>query len=174
MTRCIIHPTEMLFSGLGRGLKKFFSEIPAQWQPLFMMLLIVTILVILVMMCSYRVTIPLLFHIGPKTPVLQNNSLCPKKGTRHRVEKQTFGTQNEHSCLSLTSELEKNESLVTPVLPRASLKDYAGSSYSGARSLLFNDNSSTAFREAGPSSNTCNTYRTQNSKQRKTKRVKNN
>ncbi|KAK6167346.1 hypothetical protein SNE40_021397 [Patella caerulea] len=69
VTRCVLHPMELLFSGLGRSFRAFFAEIPIQWQPLLLVILTMILLVVILMTCSYRLHIPLLFKIEPKTPV---------------------------------------------------------------------------------------------------------
>ncbi|ESO86083.1 hypothetical protein LOTGIDRAFT_167589 [Lottia gigantea] len=69
LTRCLLHPMELLFSGLGRSFRAFFVEIPAQWQPVLLVILTLVLLALMLMTCSYRLQIPLLFNIEPKTPV---------------------------------------------------------------------------------------------------------
>ncbi|WAR17217.1 Y057-like protein [Mya arenaria] len=68
-SHCILHPCELLLGGLGRSLRVFFSEIPSPWQ-LPLLIIIVCFLLLIVIMCfGYRLHLPLLFKIEPKTPV---------------------------------------------------------------------------------------------------------
>ncbi|XP_046326376.2 chloride channel CLIC-like protein 1 [Haliotis rufescens] len=78
LTRCILHPIEKLSSGLGRSFRVFFAEIPAQWQPIIMVLLLLLALVLLLLVFSYRISIPLLFRVEPKTPVQDKLPLPPR------------------------------------------------------------------------------------------------
>ncbi|XP_070208379.1 uncharacterized protein [Littorina saxatilis] len=91
-TRCIVHPTEMLAGGMGRALRNFFTQIPLHWQPVCMLLAVALTLIILLMTCSYRLHIPLLLRIEPRTPVLVGAGKgevtrgCGRKGEGRRFE----------------------------------------------------------------------------------------
>ncbi|XP_046563246.1 uncharacterized protein LOC124272145 [Haliotis rubra] len=78
LTRCILHPMEKLSSGLGRSFRVFFAEIPAQWQPIIMALLLLCALMLLLVVFSYRISIPLLFKVEPKTPVQDKQRPPPR------------------------------------------------------------------------------------------------
>ncbi|XP_067664573.1 uncharacterized protein [Haliotis asinina] len=78
LTRCILHPMEKLSSGLGRSCRVFFAEIPAQWQPIIMVLLLLCALVLLLVVFSYRISIPHLFKVEPKTPVQDKQRPPPR------------------------------------------------------------------------------------------------
>lgn len=69
MTRCLVHPAELLFASAGRSLRNFFTEIPLQWQPVLMLAILAMTVVTLLMTCSYRLSVPWLLKIEPRTPV---------------------------------------------------------------------------------------------------------
>lgn len=70
-TRCIMKPLELVCSGIGQCLKLILTEVPLHWQPLVMTILNLTVVILLVMTCSYRISMPLLKiepHHKPKSP----------------------------------------------------------------------------------------------------------
>ena len=69
VTRCLVHPAELLSAGLGRALRVFFAHIPLHWQPVCLLLVLTLTLLTLLMTCSYRLCVPLLFRVEPRTPV---------------------------------------------------------------------------------------------------------
>ncbi|XP_005107581.1 uncharacterized protein LOC101862372 [Aplysia californica] len=74
LTRCLLLPTELISSSLGRSLRAFFTEIPAQWQLLVMLIAVVGVLILLLMLFRYRLSIPMLLRIEPRTPVRDTTS----------------------------------------------------------------------------------------------------
>lgn len=69
VTRSLLHPVELFFSGIGKSFKLFFNEIPAQWQPVMLITMTIIFILTAVMVCGYKITLPLLIKIEPKTPV---------------------------------------------------------------------------------------------------------
>ena len=80
-TRCVLHPVEALCSTLGKAMAAFFSEVPLQWQPVVMLVGTATALLLLLTLTRYRLVIPLLLRIEPRTPVSSNQD---KQIIRHR------------------------------------------------------------------------------------------
>lgn len=69
ITRSMLHPIELFFSGIGKSFRLFFSEIPLQWQPIMLVTMTIIFMMIIVMICGYRISLPMLLKIEPKTPV---------------------------------------------------------------------------------------------------------
>jgi hypothetical protein len=67
MARSMLHPIELFFSGIGKSFRLFFSEIPVQWQPIMLVTMTIIFMMIIVMICGYRISLPLLLKIEPKT-----------------------------------------------------------------------------------------------------------
>ena len=65
----MLHPIELFFSGIGKSFRLFFSEIPFQWQPVMLVTMTIIFMMIIVMICGYRISLPMLLKIEPKTPV---------------------------------------------------------------------------------------------------------
>ena len=65
----MLQPIELIFSGIGKSFRLFFSEIPVQWQPVMLVTMTIIFMMIIVMICGYRISLPLLLKIEPKTPV---------------------------------------------------------------------------------------------------------
>ncbi|XP_071141683.1 uncharacterized protein [Mytilus edulis] len=68
ITRSLLHPIELFFGGIGKSFRLFFNEIPAQWQPIMLIVIVVVSLLSIVMLCGYRISLPLILKIEPKTP----------------------------------------------------------------------------------------------------------
>ncbi|VDI45935.1 Hypothetical predicted protein, partial [Mytilus galloprovincialis] len=68
ITRSLLHPIELFFEGIGKSLRLFFNEIPAQWQPVMLIVIVVVSLLTIVMMCGYKIKLPFILHIEPNTP----------------------------------------------------------------------------------------------------------
>ncbi|XP_076082735.1 uncharacterized protein LOC143053824 isoform X1 [Mytilus galloprovincialis] len=68
ITRSLLHPIELFFGGIGKSFRLFFNEIPAQWQPIMLIVIVVVFLLTIVMLCGYRISLPLILKIEPKTP----------------------------------------------------------------------------------------------------------
>ena len=68
-TRCVTKPLELFCSAIGRCLRLIFQEIPAQWQPVVM---VIITLILVITTCRYRVSDPLFLKIEPsrKTPII--------------------------------------------------------------------------------------------------------
>ncbi|XP_060062657.1 uncharacterized protein LOC132543198 [Ylistrum balloti] len=75
VTRCIIYPMEIVLEGAGRSLKLFFNEIPLHWQPLMFLAVVLMLMVTIIVLGGYRLHIPFLFKIEPKTPVVVNKNV---------------------------------------------------------------------------------------------------
>lgn len=60
---------ELFFEAFGKSINLFFREIPTPWQPFLLILMTIVIILCLVMMCGYRLHLPFLLKIEPKTPV---------------------------------------------------------------------------------------------------------
>ncbi|XP_041361333.1 uncharacterized protein LOC121377417 [Gigantopelta aegis] len=88
-SRCILHPMEQLFSGLGRSMRMFFQEIPVQWQPVIMMMSVLLLLVTMLMKFRYRLSVPLLLRFEPRTPVEDRESST-------RIQKQMINLDNSY------------------------------------------------------------------------------
>ena len=69
LSRCLLHPVELFCGGVGKSFRLFFSEIPGPWQPVLMVALIIIIILVLVMSCGYRISLPFVLKFEPKTPV---------------------------------------------------------------------------------------------------------
>ncbi|XP_077989810.1 uncharacterized protein LOC144444272 [Glandiceps talaboti] len=65
-TRCIIKPLEIISGGLGQSLQRLFSSIPLAWQPVVMVAGIILLIMVLIMSCNYRISIPFLMSLEPK------------------------------------------------------------------------------------------------------------
>ncbi|CAC5400504.1 CLCC1 [Mytilus coruscus] len=70
ITRSLLHPIELFFGGIGKSFRLFFNEIPAQWQPIMLIVIVLVFLLTIVMLCGYRISLPLILKIEPKTPQL--------------------------------------------------------------------------------------------------------
>lgn len=68
LARCVLHPLEMISNSLGRSVKLFFSQIPSQWQPIFIVVILLSFLTVLLMTCRYRIKMPMFLLIEPRTP----------------------------------------------------------------------------------------------------------
>ncbi|CAG2256306.1 CLCC1 [Mytilus edulis] len=68
ITRSLLHPIELFFEGIGKSLRLFFNEIPAQWQPIMLIFIVLVSLLTIVMMCGYKIKLPFILHIEPNTP----------------------------------------------------------------------------------------------------------
>ncbi|XP_063407130.1 uncharacterized protein LOC134690898 [Mytilus trossulus] len=68
ITRSLLHPIELFFEGIGKSLRLFFNEIPAQWQPVMLIIIVVVSLLTIVIMCGYKIKLPFILHIEPNTP----------------------------------------------------------------------------------------------------------
>ncbi|GFO01789.1 chloride channel clic-like protein 1 [Plakobranchus ocellatus] len=68
LSRCILHPLELISSTMGKSLRAFFSEIPLQWQPVLMLVAVMIAILLILTLTRYRLVIPLLLRIEPKTP----------------------------------------------------------------------------------------------------------
>ncbi|VDI02573.1 Hypothetical predicted protein [Mytilus galloprovincialis] len=68
ITRSLLHPIELFFGGIGKSFRLFFNEIPAQWQPIMLIVIVVVFLLTIVILCGYRISLPLILKIEPKTP----------------------------------------------------------------------------------------------------------
>ena len=71
-TRCVTKPLELFCSAIGRCLRLIFQEIPAQWQPVVMVIITLILLILVITTCRYRVSVPLFLKIEPsrKTPII--------------------------------------------------------------------------------------------------------
>lgn len=96
-TKGILHSLEIGSSSLGRSLRAFFSEIPSQWQPLIMIFAVAIFLVILMMVFRYRLSIPLVLRIEPRTPVHS-----PAQQYKESKDKSSHQFENKirHDCLN--------------------------------------------------------------------------
>ncbi|XP_061196030.1 uncharacterized protein LOC133204286 [Saccostrea echinata] len=103
LVRGILHPIELFFSSIGKSFKLFFSEIPAQWQPFMFILIVFVFVVVMVMSFSYRISLPFILKIEPKTPVIQK--------TTSKV--QQCAKKEEKSCKPLCAQEEKTASCAT-------------------------------------------------------------
>jgi hypothetical protein len=84
-SHCITYPVEILFAGLGRAFRAFFTEIPSPWQPVMLVIIVIFLLLTLVMLFGYRIHLPMLLKIEPKTPVYLH---VEKKIKPNEVEKE--------------------------------------------------------------------------------------
>ncbi|OWF38492.1 uncharacterized protein LOC110466223 [Mizuhopecten yessoensis] len=75
ITRCIIYPMELFFEGVGRSLRLFFTEIPLHWQPLMFIAMVIILLITILVLGGYRLHVPFLFKMEPKTPVIVNKNV---------------------------------------------------------------------------------------------------
>ncbi|KAL3889950.1 hypothetical protein ACJMK2_002265 [Sinanodonta woodiana] len=73
---CILHPIELLFSGMGRAFRLFFKEIPAQWQPIMLVVLMIFLLLFLVMLFDYGIHFPFLFKLELSSRYKKRNCVC--------------------------------------------------------------------------------------------------
>ncbi|CAC5361968.1 CLCC1 [Mytilus coruscus] len=67
ITRSILHPIELFFGGIGKSFRIFFNEIPAQWQPIMLIVIVLVFLLTIVMLCGYKIKLPFILQIEPKT-----------------------------------------------------------------------------------------------------------
>ncbi|RUS71248.1 hypothetical protein EGW08_020983, partial [Elysia chlorotica] len=88
-TRCILHPVELCGSTLGKALRAFFSEIPLQWQPAVMLVGTATALLLVLTATRYRLVIPMLLRLEPRTPVLTVSDTGDRHGDCQRRERGT-------------------------------------------------------------------------------------
>ena len=83
-TRCITAPLEILCSSLGRCCRHFFSEIPSPWQPIILFVGVAMLLVLSMMWCRYRLTLPLLFRLEPVKQSDAQSNKCHNSIRRQR------------------------------------------------------------------------------------------
>ncbi|CAC5374908.1 CLCC1 [Mytilus coruscus] len=50
ITRSLLHPIELFFGGIGKSFRLFFNEIPAQWQPIMLIVIVLVFLLTIVML----------------------------------------------------------------------------------------------------------------------------
>ncbi|KAK6959710.1 chloride channel clic-like protein 1 [Biomphalaria glabrata] len=81
LSQGLLYPLELTCSSFGRGVRFFFQEIPSQWQLLILVIGLFMSLLTLLMLCRYRVHVPLLFKLEPVTPP-RNISLARRKKKR--------------------------------------------------------------------------------------------
>ncbi|KAH3798849.1 uncharacterized protein LOC127838680 isoform X2 [Dreissena polymorpha] len=81
LSHCIVHPVEVILGGLGRSFRLFFSEIPGPWQPVMLFVIVIFALLIVTMCFGYRIHLPFLLKIEPRTPVF-----LKVKGKKRPVE----------------------------------------------------------------------------------------
>ncbi|XP_069130804.1 uncharacterized protein [Argopecten irradians] len=75
VTRCIIYPMELIFESVGRSFGLFFKEIPFHWQPIMFAAIVIILIITIVMLGGYRLHIPFIFKMEPKTPVIVNKNV---------------------------------------------------------------------------------------------------
>ncbi|XP_033743839.1 uncharacterized protein LOC117329797 [Pecten maximus] len=75
VTRCIIYPMELFFESVGRSLGLLFNEIPLHWQPLMFAAIVILLIIIIIVLGGYRLHVPFLFKMEPKTPVIVNKNV---------------------------------------------------------------------------------------------------
>ena len=80
VTRCLTAQFEIVSSAAGRCFRVFFAEIPAQWQPVLLVVSVVVLLVVSIMLCRYRVSLAL-FHLTPTN--IQNSPCRDQYSTRY-------------------------------------------------------------------------------------------
>ncbi|XP_013408110.1 uncharacterized protein LOC106172066 [Lingula anatina] len=101
-TKCITKPLEILCSGLGRCFRLLLTEIPVQWQPVVMLVLILFLLIVTIMLCSYRISLPLFLKIEPSrcTPdVIRALSRVLHHGKGDHVQLRVPATREQHSAI---------------------------------------------------------------------------
>ena len=79
----------------------FFSEIPAPWQPLLLIVIVIFSLLTLIMAFGYRLHLPFLFKFEPKTPVyLRHRSHKDKDITKEKQNLQFAADESQQSIQS--------------------------------------------------------------------------
>ncbi|KAL4218385.1 hypothetical protein ACF0H5_023122 [Mactra antiquata] len=87
ISNCIIYPFEIMCASLGRGFKEFFSHIPAQWQPIMLIIFVILLIIFLTMLFSYELNLFGL-KLKPETPIqLQAIEKMERKKTKIKALK---------------------------------------------------------------------------------------
>ncbi|XP_064606979.1 uncharacterized protein LOC135471616 isoform X2 [Liolophura sinensis] len=106
LARCVLHPLEMISNSLGRSVKLFFSQIPSQWQPIFIVVILLSFLTILLMTCRYRIKMPMFLLIEPRTPT-GNSVQCRRKYIK-KVPSYNQVTEEENDHLIAEKPKQRN------------------------------------------------------------------
>ena len=73
LTVVITTPLEMIADSLGAAYQKFFLHIPALWQPVMMLTIILMAALFSIMFCRYRIRIPFIVCIEPTSGKSRSN-----------------------------------------------------------------------------------------------------
>ena len=73
VARTIVKPMEILTSGISKSTRNLFSEIPAQWQPIFFLVFVVILILTVMGYFGYKISIPFVLSIEPAKPMHETN-----------------------------------------------------------------------------------------------------
>ena len=68
IARTIVKPMEILTSGISKSTRNLFSEIPAQWQPIFFLVFVLITVIAVMGYFGYKISIPFVLSIEPARP----------------------------------------------------------------------------------------------------------
>ena len=74
VARTIVKPMEVLTSGISKSTRNLFSEIPAQWQPIFFLVFVVILIIAVMGYFGYKISIPFVLSIEPAKPAQETNN----------------------------------------------------------------------------------------------------
>ena len=88
-TKCVTVPMETVSTGIGRSVRNLFSEIPVTWQPIVMVTLVLLSLISVMMLCSYKLSLPFLLRLEPsqRTPVIYRTCRQVRRTRRQKHRK---------------------------------------------------------------------------------------
>ena len=77
---------EILTSGISKSTRNLFSEIPAQWQPIFFLVFVIILILLVMGYFGYKISIPFVLSIEPARPMQETNTPQGKTSTGKKYQ----------------------------------------------------------------------------------------